>query len=55
LYGYSISRQPHFHDQKKNELIVWVYGLFSDKPDNYVKKKVTEYTGIELCEEWLYK
>ncbi|NIG57585.1 oleate hydratase [Chitinophaga sp. Cy-1792] len=54
LYGYSISRQPHFHTQKKNELIVWVYGLFSDKPGNYVKKKIAECTGIELCEELLY-
>lgn len=54
LYGYSISRQPHFQAQKKDELIVWVYGLFSDKPGNYVKKKITECTGIELCEEWLY-
>lgn len=54
LLGYSISRQPHFHSQKENELIVWVYGLFSDQPGNYVKKKITECTGIELCEEWLY-
>ncbi|MCD7931310.1 MAG: oleate hydratase [Tannerellaceae bacterium] len=54
LLGYSISRQPHFHSQKPNELIVWVYGLFSDKPGNYVKKKITECTGIELCEEWLF-
>ncbi len=54
LYGYSISRQPHFKEQKKNELIVWVYGLFSDKKGNYVRKKITECTGIELCEEWLY-
>lgn len=54
LLGYSISRQPHFHSQKQNELIVWVYGLFSDQPGNYVKKKITECTGIELCEEWLY-
>ncbi|MCD7935989.1 MAG: oleate hydratase [Tannerellaceae bacterium] len=54
LLGYSISRQPHFHSQKPNELIVWVYGLFSDKPGNYVKKRITECNGIELCEEWLY-
>lgn len=54
LLGYSISRQPHFEVQKGTELIVWVYGLFSDKPGNYVKKKITECTGIELCEEWLY-
>lgn len=54
LLGYSISRQPHFEQQKKNELVVWVYGLFSDTPGNYVNKKITECTGIELCEEWLY-
>jgi oleate hydratase len=54
LYGYSISRQPHFEAQKDNELIVWVYGLFSDKPGNYIPKKITECTGIELCEEFLY-
>ncbi|AEV95783.1 oleate hydratase [Pediococcus claussenii] len=54
LLGYSISRQPHFKAQKPNELVVWVYGLFSDKPGNFVDKKITECTGIELCEEWLY-
>jgi len=54
LLGYSISRQPHFQVQKNTELVVWIYGLFSDKPGNYVKKKITECTGIELCEEWLY-
>lgn len=54
LYGFSISRQPHFKDQKENEVIVWVYGLFSDKLGNYVKKKITDCSGIELCEEWLY-
>ena len=54
LLGYSISRQPHFKAQKPNELVVWVYGLFSDKPGNFVQKKITECTGIELCEEWLY-
>ena len=54
LLGYSISRQPHFRQQKPNELIVWLYGLFSDKAGNYVKKPMPECTGIELCEEWLY-
>lgn len=54
FYGYSISRQPHFASQKENELVVWVYGLFSDQPGNYSSKKITECTGIELCEEFLY-
>lgn len=54
LYGFSISRQPHFRAQKKNQLIVWTYGLFSDRPGNYIKKNITECTGAELCAEWLY-
>lgn len=54
MLGYSISRQPHFHEQKPNELIVWLYGLYSDTNGNYVKKTMPECNGVELCEEWLY-
>ncbi len=54
LYGFSISRQPHFRKQKKNEIIVWTYGLLSDTKGNYVKKKIAECTGAELCAELLY-
>lgn len=54
LYGFSISRQPHFKQQKDNEVIVWVYGLFSGRSGNFVKKNITDCSGIELCEEWLY-
>ncbi len=54
LYGFSISRQPHFRSQKPNELIVWTYGLLSDTPGNYVRKKIADCTGAELCAEWLY-
>ena len=32
----------------------WIYGLFSDKPGNYVKKAMRECTGKEICMEWLY-
>lgn len=39
LLGISISRQPHFQQQRSNELIVWLYGLFSDQPGNYIQKK----------------
>lgn len=53
-YGFSISRQPHFKIQKPNEIVVWVYGLYSDKPGDFVPKKITECSGIELCEEFLY-
>lgn len=54
LLGYSISCQPQFHKQKPNELIVWLYGLYSNTKGNYVKKTMPECDGIELCEEWLY-
>lgn len=54
LLGISISRQPHFEQQKPNELIVWLYGLFSDQPGNYIHKQITECTGKEICAEFLY-
>ena len=55
LYGYTMSRQPHFKAQDpQQKLVVWLYGLFSDKPGNFVKKTIRECTGAELCEEWLY-
>ena len=54
LLGYSISRQPHFHKQKPNELIVWLYGLYSNTKGNFIPKTMPDCSGIELCEEWLY-
>ena len=33
---------------------VWVYGLFSDKPGDHVKKPMRDCTGKEICMEWLY-
>ena len=41
-------------DQPKDQLCVWVYGLFSDKPGDYVKKPMRDCTGREICMEWLY-
>ena len=55
LYGFTVSRQPHFAAQDPQKaLVVWLYGLFSDKPGDYVKKTIRECTGAELCAEWLY-
>jgi len=54
LYGYSVNRQPVFKAQHENETIVWVYGLLSNTEGNYIKKKITECSGNELCQEWLY-
>ena len=35
LLSWTLNRQQQFRDQPKNQLCVWVYGLFSDKPGNY--------------------
>ncbi|PPG26739.1 oleate hydratase [Pseudoclavibacter sp. RFBG4] len=55
LYGYTMSRQPHFEAQDpQKELVVWLYGLFSDKQGDYIKKTIRECSGWELTAEWLY-
>ena len=54
LMSWTLNRQQQFRDQPKNQLCVWVYGLFSDKPGDYVKKPMRDCTGKEICMEWLY-
>lgn len=54
LMSWTVNRQPQFRNQPKNQLVVWVYGLFTDKPGNYVKKAMRDCTGKEICMEWLY-
>lgn len=54
LLSWTINRQPQFRAQAKDQCLVWVYGLFSDKPGDYVKKPMRECTGKEICMEWLY-
>ena len=54
LLSWTFNRQPQFRDQPKNQLVGWIYGLFSDKPGNYIKKTMIECTGKEICMEWLY-
>ena len=54
LMSYTLNRQPHFKEQPKDQLVVWVYGLFSDVPGDYIKKPMKECTGVEITEEWLY-
>lgn len=54
LLSWTFNRQPQFRNQPKNQLVGWIYGLFSDKPGNFVKKAMRECTGKEICMEWLY-
>ena len=54
LLSWTFNRQPQFRSQPKGQLVGWIYGLFRDKPGNYVKKAMRECTGEEICMEWLY-
>lgn len=54
LMSWTVNRQPHFPTQPDDETVVWVYGLFTDRPGNYVKKPMRDCTGEEITQEWLY-
>lgn len=54
LLSWTFNRQPQFRDQPKDQLVGWIYGLFSDKPGNFIEKPMRECTGKEICMEWLY-
>ena len=54
LLSWTFNRQPQFRSQPKDQLVGWIYGLFSDVPGNYVKKPMRDCTGKEICMEWLY-
>lgn len=54
LMSWTVNRQPHFKKQPKDQIVIWVYALFVDKPGDYVKKPMQECTGEEITQEWLY-
>ena len=54
MMSYTFNRQPHFKAQKPNQLVGWIYGLFTDVPGDFIKKPMRDCTGIEICAEWLY-
>ena len=54
LMSWTVNRQPHFKQQSPDEIVVWVYALFVDKPGDYVTKTMQECTGEEITQEWLY-
>ncbi|KFI59814.1 oleate hydratase [Bifidobacterium cuniculi] len=54
LMSWTVNRQQQFRDQPKDQVSVWIYGLFADKPGNYVHKPMQECTGEEIAQEWLY-
>ena len=35
-------------------VLVWLYGLNTNTPGNFMKKAMRDCTGEEICQEWLY-
>ncbi|MBY0439077.1 MAG: oleate hydratase [Burkholderiales bacterium] len=54
LLSWTVNRQPHFKAQPQDQVVVWIYGLFVEKPGDYVKKPLQDCTGEEITREWLY-
>ena len=54
LLSWTINRQGSSRSRSPEKVCVWVYGLFTDVPGDYVKKPMKECTGKEITQEWLY-
>lgn len=54
LLSWTVNRQGQFKRQKKEEVCIWLYGLFPDTVGDFVPKPMRECTGREITEEWLY-
>ena len=54
VMSWTVNRQPHFKVQPKNQVVVWIYGLYTSRIGDYVKKPMRDCTGEEIAREWLY-
>lgn len=54
MLSFTIHRQPHFPSQNPDQIVVWIYALYSDTEGNYIKKRIVDCTGQEIAEELLY-
>lgn len=54
LLSWTVNRQPHFKQQPKDQIVVWVYALFVEQHGDYVKKAMQDCSGEEITQEWLY-
>ncbi len=48
-----IPHQPHFIGQPDDVSVLWGYGLFVDKPGDFVKKPMSACSGPEIMTEVL--
>ena len=51
LLTLSIFHQPFYIDQPKDVCVWWGYGLYHNRPGNYVRRTMAECTGEEILEE----
>lgn len=42
LFSWTINRQDQFKEQKKDEVCVWFYGLFTDAVGDYIRKPIKD-------------
>lgn len=54
LLSWTVNRQEQYYGQPEEDVVVWVYGLFSDVPGDYIQKPMRDCTGKEITKEWLY-
>lgn len=48
LMSIVLAHQPHFVGQPDDVNVCWGYGLFPDRPGDYVKKPMADCTGAEI-------
>jgi oleate hydratase len=53
LFSIVVPHQPHFIGQPENVSVLWGYGLYVDKPGNFIKKPMSDCTGREIMTEVL--
>lgn len=54
LLNWTVNRQMHFRNHPDHQLVVWLYGLFTDRPGDFICKPMRDCTGYEITQEWLY-
>lgn len=52
--SFTVNRQQQFKSQPEDEVSVWIYALYSNVNGDYIHKPITECSGNEICQEWLY-
>jgi oleate hydratase len=51
LMSVVLAYQPHYIDQPESVQVFWGYGLYMDRPGNFVKKKMVDCSGEEIMTE----